>query len=237
MSRQFPQKVKRSGPASHDSRLSRRHHHQYRHTSSQGGIKYIQTDTLENDILSDQIDVLGTGIEKEKDEEEEEEHPDLLACRPCELVFAQAWGLKDHQIRGCPVDEPPARRCKREDDGVEGTYGYELECYLKGLPATVCCADELPTQAAAVVARRRWISTIAYMSILVMAAAPHVHRQYGHVRPWRKSLDGVSLSLRGTRRIFRFAGKPTGNVSSPFRQRPDCQRTAIILLFVSIPTL
>jgi hypothetical protein len=24
------------------------------------------------------------------------------------------------------VDEPPARRCKREDDGVEGTYGYEL---------------------------------------------------------------------------------------------------------------
>jgi hypothetical protein len=41
---------------------------------------------------------LGTGIEKEKDEEEEdgvevedveeeEEHPDLLACRPCGLVF------------------------------------------------------------------------------------------------------------------------------------------------------
>jgi hypothetical protein len=56
---------------------------------------------------------LGTGIEKEKDEEEEdgvevedveeeEEHPDLLACRPCGLVFANAWGLKDHQIRGCP---------------------------------------------------------------------------------------------------------------------------------------
>ena len=146
MSRQFPQKVKRSGPASHDSRLSRRHHHQYRHTSSQRGIKYIQTDTLENDILSDQIDVLGTGIEKEKDEEEEEEHPDLLACRPCELVFAQAWGLKDHQIRGCPVDEPPARRCKREDDGVEGTYGYKLECYLKDLPATVCCAEQLPAR-------------------------------------------------------------------------------------------
>ena len=32
--------------------------------------------------------------------------------------------------------------------------------------------------------------------------APHVHRQYGHVRPWRKSLGGVSLSSRGTRRIF-----------------------------------
>jgi hypothetical protein len=27
---------------------------------------------------------------------------------------------------------------------------------------------------------------IAYMSVLVMAAAPHVHRQYGHVRPWQK---------------------------------------------------
>ena len=24
------------------------------------------------------------------------------------------------------------------------------------------------------------------MSVLVMAAAPHVHRQYGHVRPWQK---------------------------------------------------
>jgi hypothetical protein len=50
------------------------------------------------------------------------------------------------------------------------------------------------------------------MSVLVMAAAPHVHRQYGHVRPWRKSLGGVS---------------------PPFRQR---QRTAILLLFVSNPT-
>jgi hypothetical protein len=78
---------------------------------------------------------------------------------------------------------------------------------------------------------RRWISTIAYMSVLMMA--PHVHRQYGHVRPWRKSLGGVSLSPRGIRRIYRFAGKRTGNVSPPFRQR---QRTAILLLFVSIPT-
>ena len=65
--------------------------------------------------------------------------------------------------------------------------------------------------------------------------APHVHRQYGHVRPWQKSLDGVSLSPRGTRRIFRFAGKRTGNVSPPFRQRPDRQWTAILLLFVSNP--
>jgi hypothetical protein len=34
----------------------------------------------------------------------------------------------------CPDDEPPAKRCKREDDGIEGTYDYELECYLTDLP-------------------------------------------------------------------------------------------------------
>ena len=87
------------------------------------------------DSLRLHTDALGTGIEKEKGEEEEEkaeeeeekEHPDLLACRSCGLVFAHTWGLKDHQIRGCPVDEPSAKRCKREDDGVEAIYGYELE--------------------------------------------------------------------------------------------------------------
>jgi hypothetical protein len=47
-----------------------------------------------------------------------------------------------------------------------------------------------------------------------------------------KSLGGVSLSPRENRRIFRFTGKLTGSVSSPFRQRPDRQRTAILLLFV-----
>ena len=65
--------------------------------------------------------------------------------------------------------------------------------------------------------------------------AAHVHRHYGHVRPWRKSLDGASLCPRGTRRIFRFAGKCTGNLSPPFRQRPDRQRTVILLLVVSNP--
>ena len=86
---------------------------------------------------------------KEEDVEEadkQEEHPNLLACRPCGLVFAHAWGLKDHQIRGCPVDEPLAKRCKGEHDGLEGTYGYELECYLKDLPGTVCCTDQLPAR-------------------------------------------------------------------------------------------
>ena len=89
----------------------------------------------------------GQAVEEDvEDEEEEEQHPDLLACRPCGLVFAEAWGLKNHQIRGCSVDEPLVKRCKREDDRVEGTYGYELECYLKELPATVCCADQLPAR-------------------------------------------------------------------------------------------
>ena len=119
--------------------------------------KYKEVDPLATtqDSLRLCADVLGTAIGKEKDEEEEEkteeedveeveeaeeqeEHPDLLACRPCGLVFAHAWGLKDHQIHGYPVDASPTKRCTGEDDGVEVTYGYELECYLKDLPATVC---------------------------------------------------------------------------------------------------
>jgi hypothetical protein len=70
--------------------------------------------------------------------------------------------------------------------------------------------------------------------VLVMTVAPHVHREYRHVRPWRKLLGGVSLSPRGTGQIFRFPGKRIGNVSPPFRQRPDRQRTALLLLFVSL---
>jgi hypothetical protein len=65
-----------------------------------------------------------------------------------------------------------------------------------------------------------WISTIAYMYVLMMAAAPHVHRQYGHVRPWRKSLGGVSLSPRGIRRICRFAGKRTAWISTTTTTTP-----------------
>jgi hypothetical protein len=67
-----------------------------------------------------------------------QKYPDL-----CGLVFVQTWSLKDHQIRGCPDNEPPAKRCKREDDEVEGTYSYELEYYLKDLPAIVFCDDQL----------------------------------------------------------------------------------------------
>jgi hypothetical protein len=83
---------------------------------------------------------------------------------------------------------PPKRRRKVET----GTTNLQIESCLKGYPATVCCADEIPAH--------------------VGVRAPHVHRQYGHVRPRRKSLGGVSLPPRGIRRIFRFAGKRTGNV-------------------------
>ena len=160
---------------------------------------------------------------------------DLLACRPCGLLFAHAWGLKDHQIRGCPIDEPPTKRCKREDDGVEGTYGYELECYLKDLPATVCCADELPAQTAAV-ATAVHIHDCLYVCIgdgwprTFIVNTDTCDRDGSHWVAFHFPLVGSA------RRIVRFAGKRTGNVSPPFRQRPDRQRTAILLLFVSNPT-
>ena len=58
--------------------------------------------------------------------------------------------------------------------------------------------------------------------------------------PVRKNVSGggggVSLSPRGTRRIFRFAGKRTENVSPPFRQHPDRQRTATTVRLKSNPT-
>jgi hypothetical protein len=63
-----------------------------------------------------------------------------------------------------------------------------------------------------------------------MSAPPHVHRQYGHVRPWRKSLGGVSLSPRVIRRNCRFAGKRIGNVSPPFRQRQTNRNATTVRL-------
>ena len=88
--------------------------------------------------------------------------------------------------------------------------------------------------------RRRWWWGSGYprlrMSVLVMTVTPHIHRQYGHVLPWRKPLGDASLSPLGIRRISCFAGKRTGNISPPCPQRDDRQRTVILLLFVSNPT-
>jgi hypothetical protein len=44
------------------------------------------------------------------------------------------------------------------------------------------------------------------MSVLMMTVTPHVHRQYGHVPPWRKSLGGVSLPLVGPAGFFDSLG-------------------------------
>ncbi|XP_071145283.1 DIS3-like exonuclease 2 [Mytilus edulis] len=73
-------------------------------------------------------------------EEDVGSESDLMACRACGLVFAHSRGLEIHQKRDCG-EEPSAKRCRTEDDGVEGTYGYELECYLEDLPATIHVND------------------------------------------------------------------------------------------------
>ncbi|VDI06909.1 Hypothetical predicted protein [Mytilus galloprovincialis] len=111
----------------------------------------LRSDVLgggEDDAEAEDEDVDSTGSESntmEFGEEDVGSESDLMACRACGLVFAHARGLEIHQERDCG-DEPSAKRCRTEDDGVEGTYGYELECYLEDLPATVCCADELPDE-------------------------------------------------------------------------------------------
>ena len=48
-----------------------------------GGVE--EEDVEEEEEMAEEEEEL-----EEKDEEEEEEHPDLLACRPCGLVFAHA---------------------------------------------------------------------------------------------------------------------------------------------------
>ena len=114
---------------------------------------------------------------------------------------------------------------------------------------------------------RRRISTIAYMTVLVMVVVVVMDIQDGSLsvenclkdylmtvccvdelpvyvgirsRAFIVNTDtcergGVSLSPRETRIIFRFAGKRTGNVSPPFRQRSHRQRIQILLLFNSNP--
>ncbi|VDI26072.1 Hypothetical predicted protein [Mytilus galloprovincialis] len=102
----------------------------------------------EDDAEAEDEDVDSTGSESntmEFGEEDVGSESDLMACRACGLVFAHARGLEIHQERDCG-EEPSVKRCRTEDDGVERTYGYELECYLEDLPATVCCADELPDE-------------------------------------------------------------------------------------------
>ena len=106
---------------------------------------------------------------------------------------------------------PPKRR--KVETGITN---LQIESCLKGYPATVCCADDLPAH---------------------LGVRPHTFivntdtcdRDGSHWVAFHFPLVGSA------RRIVRFAGKRTGNVSPPFRQRPDRQRTAILLLFISNP--
>jgi hypothetical protein len=51
---------------------------------------------------------------------------------------------------------------------------------------------------------------------LVMTVASHVHREYEHVRPWRKSLGGVSPStLVGSVELF----DPPGSAPETYHRR------------------
>ena len=104
---------------------------------------------------------------------------------------------------------PPKRR--KVETGITN---LQIESCLKGYPATVCCADDLPAH---------------------LGVRPHTFIVNTDTCDRSGSHWVAFLSPRGTRRIFRFAGKRTGNVSPPFRQRPGRQRTAILLLFVSNP--
>jgi hypothetical protein len=105
---------------------------------------------------------------------------------------------------------PPKRR--KVETGITN---LQIESCLKGYPATVCCADDLPAH---------------------LGVRPHTFIVNTDTCDRSGSHWVAFLSPRGTRRIFRFVGKRTGNVSPPFRHRSDRQRTAILLLFVSNPT-
>ena len=106
---------------------------------------------------------------------------------------------------------PPKRR-KVET----GMTNLQIESCLKGYPATVCCADELPFH-------------VGVKPHTFIVNTDTCDRGGSH---W----VAFQFPLVGPAEFFDLAGKRTGNVSPPFRQCPDVQRTAILLLFVSNPT-
>ena len=129
-----------------------------------------QMDTLEDNILSDQMDI------------SDDDQMDWQVVEPL------APGMTNLQIESC----------------------------LKGYPATVCCADELPLQVG-----------VKPYTFIVNTTRPTAVGVTG----WRFTFhwwDPPNFSIRlETHR----------NVSPLFRQLPDRQlRTAILLLFVSNPT-
>ena len=63
-----------------------------------------------------------------------DERKDLVACPDCGVVFAHVSGLVEHVQRGCgkstSIDLPMT--------------GEALQSMMKGIPVTICCADDLP---------------------------------------------------------------------------------------------
>ena len=102
---------------------------------------------------------------------------------------------------------PPKRR-KVET----GMTNLQIESCLKGHPATVCCADELPAHVG--------VRPCTFIFNTDMCDRGGSHWVAFH------------FPLVGPAEFF----DSLGNVSPPFRQRPDRQRTAILLLFISNPT-
>jgi hypothetical protein len=92
-----------------------------------------QMDTLEDDILSDQMDTLEDDILSDQmDTSDDDMQPDRMDSLEEDPL---ARGDEDMEGGG----RPPKRR-KVET----GMTNLQIESYLKGYPATVCCADELP---------------------------------------------------------------------------------------------
>jgi hypothetical protein len=151
---------------------------------------------------------------EEQEEEEQEEHPDVLACRPCGLVdLTPTWvgsSSAQHTVAYWSL--------KQLSSTASGGGGSGEEQEEKKVVAAVdihdclyvCIGDDDDPARSS---RIRTRVTVA------------------EVTGWR-----FTFPPRGTCQFFRFAGKRTGNVSPPFRQRPDRQRTAIVLLFISNPS-
>jgi hypothetical protein len=141
-------------------------------------------DTLEEDILSDQMETSDNDMQSDQMDSLEEDPP--------------ARGDEDMEGGG----RPPKRR-KVET----GMTNLQIESCLKDYPATMCYADELP----------------AYVGV-----------------GSRTFIVNTDTCDRGGSHWVAFhfsAGKRTGNVSPPYRELPDRQRTAILLLFVSNPPI
>ena len=149
-------------------------------------------------------------VEEIVEEEEQEEHPDLLACR-----------VRGHV--GLTPMWPVIRRYSTWSRDIP------LNSYL--LPATTTAAA---TTAEAAEVAAMDIHDCVYVCIgdgggPARSSSIRTRATVAEVTGWRFPFP------RGTRRILRYAVKRTRNVS-PFRQRTDRQRTAVLLLFVSNPT-